>query len=878
MMQNKLRLTLAAGLLLSVLSLLGVVLLPISMLRLAATMLLVCFLPGWALVEGLFAPSRERPSLAERLVLGMGFSYIVTIVGGLWLYYALGRLTLVSFLGLYVVVSIIGFGLAISRRSSLPTPGYARGLAMAGSWWLLGLLAFAAYFRFYFLSYSDFRGDEAEVVLRAVAVIRGQGEPILSHTKGPAETLVATGVGLLYGALGELPVRLPFALANWLAVVGTYLLGARLFGRRIALIATALVAINGWLVTYGRTAQYQNLVLPLSILAVWCCVRFYQSGARVYHLMGILFLSAATFGHYEGASAAPAVLYLLILGLKQAERLNWPALASVRRWQPSKEIWIAGLSLLLGAAVVLSFYAPFILNPTVAGAQGHVAKRFGSSPPYNNWDDFYVNGLFYNAIYYVLGLGGLLLAGTLRGIRLALADTRLGTLAAVGALPVLLLSWTGLLSPWYAFLVYLGLMGLFLLSPRVSVSVKILLLWMALPSGLYLFAVERPGNHYYVFMPPLMLLAALAVDRGLSWLEQVRQLVGRWALPAVGGVLIVLYGLSAWYEHLVFMRTDLEYMLTYPQHRNSVFWSDPRYPFDIRIGWGFPYRLGWQTISELYRRGQLAGDWYGTDDNNSIYWYTLGWPRNPCYPRYFILADIGYSVPPLEVPMETIERSYALRTIVQVNGQPRLRLYEFAPLGSGTAPVLYEEPAGYPTPYRQEMLLSGQLDASALRPSVLPGPSRRFKLHPDTLQRLADAYGDSRILQVQDAVALLGYDIDNTWAVPGGVVLVTLHWQAETGLIFPYKVFAHLEDRRLWAQADGEPGCGQFPTHRWRAGDQVLDRHAIFLPEDLPPGDYSVQVGLYEIRTGLRMDLLDESGNPAGNTLALLPVTVRPGE
>jgi len=870
-MPTKTRLVLMVGFLLGVLAPLAIVLLPSSTLRLAATLLLVCFLPGWALVEGLFAFVGGRPSLGVRLLLGLNAAYVISIVGGLWLYYGLGQITLFPLMVLYSAVNLIGFGLALFWRPDASAPESRRSaLDVPDLWWLLGLLALAAYFRFYFLAYSDFRGDEAEVVLRAVAAIRGEGQPILSHTKGPAETLLSSAVGLLYGAFGELTVRLPFALGNWLAVAGTFLLGRSLFGRRVGLMGSALVAINGWFITYSRTAQYQNLVLPMSVLAVWCYVRFYQRGAHVYHLLGTLFLATATFGHYEGASAAPAALYLLIHGLKRRGEWNWRAL---RRLQ---ETWPLAVSLLVGVLIVLSFYFPFIFNPTIAGAQDHVAGRFGSSPPYNNWDTFYVNGLFYNSIYYVLGVASLLLLGAVRGVRQALGDGRWATLAAGASVPVLLLAWTGLLPAWYALLVYLGLLGVFLFSPRVGVAVKAMLLWIALPFGLYLFVVERPGNHFYVFMPPLMLLAALSLDWGLRWLGELRSPVYRWALPATIGVLLAGYGLSAWYEHLVFMRTDLEYMLTYPTHRNPVFWSDPRYPFDIRIGWGFPYRLGWQTVSELYRRGQLAGDWYSNDENNSIYWYTLGWPRNPCYPRYFILTELGYSEPALEVPVETIERYYRLRATVQVNDQPRLRLYEFDPLGRDVQHAVYDEPTDYPTPYRQEMLKGDPLTGPLPQPSVPYSPPRRFKPHPEMLARLVEAYGDSRITQVRDEVSLLGYDIDDTWAVPGGVILVTLYWRADNGLIFPYKVFAHVEDTRLWAQADDEPGCSQYPTYSWRAGDQVLDRHAIFLPEDMPPGDYPLQVGLYEVRTGLRMDMLDEQGNPAANALALPGVTVRP--
>jgi hypothetical protein len=520
---------------------------------------------------------------------------------------------------------------------------------------------------------------------------------------------------------------------------------------------------------------------------------------------------------------------------------------------------------------------PFVLNPAIAGAQSTLAKRFGGSLPYDNWDIFYIDALSFNSIYYTLGVGMALLGGTLLGIRRVLDHGRRGMLAATGALPLLLLSWTGLLPPWYALLVYLVLMGLFLLSPRVSVFVKTMLLWIALPFGLYLFVVARPGNHFYIFMAPLMLLAALALDKGLGYLESWGSPVRRWMLPTAVGGLLVMFGLSAWYEQLLFVRTDLEYMLTYPQHRQAVFWTDPRFPYDIRIGWGYPYRLGWQTIAELYRSGQLAGDWYGTDENNSIRWYTLGWPRNPCYPRYFMVSEIGYSEPALEVPQDTIGRYYTLRAVVQVNGQARLRLYEFSPLGGRSQPVIYDEPTGYPTLYHQEMLQGDALIGAGPRPATPLSPPRRFKPHPDMLARMADAYGDPRIVQVKDEATLLGYDVDDTWAVPGGVLLLTLHWQADRNLIFSYKVFTHVaSDDRTLAQADGEPGCGELPTNRWVAGDQVIDRHAIFLPADMPAGDYSLQVGMYEPRTELRMDVLDSAGNPAGNGLLLNSVTVRP--
>jgi len=408
------------------------------------------------------------------------------------------------------------------------------------------------------------------------------------------------------------------------------------------------------------------------------------------------------------------------------------------------------------------------------------------------------------------------------------------------------------------------------------------LLWMLLPMGLYLFAVVRPGNHYYVYMPPLVILAALTIERGRQKLAQAPQPILRRLWPALAGLLLVGYGLSAWYEHLVFMRTDLEYLLTYPQHQSRLFPSDRRFPFDIRIGWGFPYRLGWQTVSELYRQGELAGDWYGTDEGNSLTWYTLGWPNNPCYPRYYMLTEIGYQEPALDVPAEIIAEYYTLRGIVQVNEQPRLQLYEFAPFGRADQPITYHEPnvraisATDQTVYRPAMFKGAAKGKPIQQPAFPLDPPQRFKPHPEMLAQLADVYQDPNTVKFQDAVSLLGYDLDLTWARPGGLILVTLYWQADSAVFLPYKVFTHLGQNEILAQADAEPGCGHYPTYTWRSGDRFVDRHAIFLSDDIPPGQYPLQVGLYELRSNLRMDRLDELGNPAGVSLILPAITVGP--
>ena len=831
---------------------------PVSLWRSIPMMMFVCFLPGLAIVEWLLA---RHVSFVERLLLAIGMGYTVTIVGGLWLYYLFGQLTMHTLVSMYGIISIVGFSLAILQKGhahpSLSAPNRACILHVhkqpRNPYYLVllvTLILLSTYFIFLKLDYSDYRGDEAEVVLRAIAVVRGEGNPIFSHTKGPAEVIVTVSSGLLYGSFAELPTRLPFAFGNWLAIIGTFLLGYHVFGKRVALIGLMLIVINGSMIAHSRLAQYQNIVLPMSVLAVWCYVRFYHRGNHFYHLLGNIFIVVAMLGHYDGAASLPALLFLFILGMKRHHT-----------WNQHTQLWIS-MSFLLGIIIFVSFYAPFFLSPTVIEAQELISKRIGGSPPYNNWDAFYVNGLTFNSIYYMWGIGFVLLVGTLWGIRKISTHT-----VAIIALPFLIMSWTGILPAWYATVIYMALMGIFLLSAKVSQSLKVILLWLLLPFGLYLFFVIHPGNHYYIFMPPLMLLTAFVLERMLFHL--------RGTLLLGSFLLIVLWGLSAYYEHIVFMRTDLEYILTYPKHKHILYPTDSRFPFKRRIGWGFPYRLGWRTIANLYGTGELAGDWYGNDENNSILWYTQGSPRQPCFPKYFILTEIGYENPQLPVPLEIIEKYYTHQLTVQVNEQPRLRLYKrtFVVDKKETSPIVHNEPLDNVSFEEKQFLAKdfqgNPLKAGLFQPSNPLDSPHRFKPHPNMLAELENIYHDPNTIYFEDTVALLGYDIDKTHAKSGGVIFLTLYWKAETAVILPYKVFVHFGDETIFAQADDEPACGHQPTYQWRTGDEIIDRHVIVLPDDIPEGTYPIQVGLYEIRSGLRMDALDEMNNPAGNKVVL---------
>lgn len=117
---------------------------------------------------------------------------------------------------------------------------------------------------------------------------------------------------------------------------------------------------------------------------------------------------------------------------------------------------------------------------------------------------------------------------------------------------------------------------------------------------------------------------------------------------------------------------------------------------------------------------------------------------------------------------------------------------------------------------------------------------------------------------------LVGYTLSAETVSPGDAVGVSLYWLTEQPISERLKVFMHIYafDGALVAQHDSEPGNGLLPTSSWEPGEVLRDNHGALLPSDLPPGDYRVAVGLYQL-DGTRLTL------PSGeDVLTLQNITV----
>ena len=86
-------------------------------------------------------------------------------------------------------------------------------------------------------------------------------------------------------------------------------------------------------------------------------------------------------------------------------------------------------------------------------------------------------------------------------------------------------------------------------------------------------------------------------------------------------------------------------------------------------------------------------------------------------------------------------------------------------------------------------------------------------------------------------------------------------------------------ENELWAQ-DEHVAPGGFPTTEYVPGKLYLDSFRVTLPEDMPPGEYYLEIGWFDPRTGEQLDPVAEAIQPPLSILwrsVLLPnIEVRP--
>lgn len=115
-----------------------------------------------------------------------------------------------------------------------------------------------------------------------------------------------------------------------------------------------------------------------------------------------------------------------------------------------------------------------------------------------------------------------------------------------------------------------------------------------------------------------------------------------------------------------------------------------------------------------------------------------------------------------------------------------------------------------------------------------------------------------------DNIRLVSFDLDRVEVVAGQTVQLTLHWQTAAPIAKAYVVFAHLIGEKnpetqspVWAQLDNEPVGGTRATTTWKPGETIDDRYGLQVPVGAPPGEYEIEVGMYDPGSGARVPVVD---------------------
>ncbi|MCU0513185.1 MAG: 6-pyruvoyl-tetrahydropterin synthase-related protein, partial [Anaerolineae bacterium] len=125
-------------------------------------------------------------------------------------------------------------------------------------------------------------------------------------------------------------------------------------------------------------------------------------------------------------------------------------------------------------------------------------------------------------------------------------------------------------------------------------------------------------------------------------------------------------------------------------------------------------------------------------------------------------------------------------------------------------------------------------------------------------------------------IRLIGLDAYTPVAAAGDTVPLTLYWQLwQAAIPGDYSSVVTLRDAAglpVTEQIDWQPGA--VSTFNWRPGYYLQQRVALSLPPHTPPGEYTLEVALYDPAAARSLDVLNADGNPQGVAVVAGRLTV----
>lgn len=414
---------------------------------------------------------------------------------------------------------------------------------------LLAILAVAALLRFRGLGESPVAGDQSVLLSIALRFVR-QGWPMLPLAANKSSAGIMNPPLITYLLALPLFVRTTLlaphlfqALLSTLAVPLLYGMAARLFNRRVGLLAALLFAVNPWAVYYGRFIWNPNPIPLFSTLLLGSLLAALVGGSRIrrpaVHLALVpLWLAAITQLHLGSLVLIPTVALILLLFYRRW----W------RGWQ-----WRSFAPLAVGLGLALLLYLPFLIFERAVGfsdlravfgaltgsadgvgaAETNLASWLLTLELASGSHIFAATGVPRDAVWPLYGLFDMAQLLVACGLLVALVRP-LRRRAAAGSAPM---------------------------QRRRTEALLILAVWTLLPALLLLRHTVYLQNYYFLFLfPAPFLLLALLADELLQRLEaRLAAAPARAPLRRTLSLLLLapLLLLAAWQAHISLVRLTL---------------------------------------------------------------------------------------------------------------------------------------------------------------------------------------------------------------------------------------------------------------------------------------------------------------------------------
>ena len=696
----------------------------------------------------------------------------------------------------------------------------------------------------------------------------------------------------------ELPWRrLPVVLINTLSVTAIWWLCERLFGRKLALLAAALIILDPFILADSRTGRGEGLLTGFVTVALLSFITFWHSRQPRYLVVSGLVTGLALLTKLSAVSLVPAV-GLIALGAiwPKAELtlpgklqktatilLIWGGIALATFWALWPAMWVAP-----GAA--LEFLLGFARN---VGVEGRTNYFFGEL-----YEAEFLP-LYYPVVFILrvtpVTLVGLAAFAVLSGVTLARrfraglswADAWTATTHRAIAWPIL----------WVA--AYALIFGLFMTAGVLKRD------WYLMPAFPALDIVAAAGllwagqTLYERFWPGLDAMRLGLVGLGMVVLLQGavslashplyyaywNPLVGggRWAADAVMVGWDLDLGMGAHYLNEKPNAPDLKVAVRSMRGFQEIF-NGTTLPLEIDSNWvqadyllvrrthlqlakHDPWELNYFAHLELDHviniggvdylwiyRGPGAGYFAGPSQlvgKGTLFGYDLSTTTTSVGQKFHLVLywlDRGV----------TAEDTFFVRLTdlsgdvwAETTAQPRP---EFAnhPPGAATmteSTAALEIPVGTPPgTYFLQLGLYSRARAEEVGPFALPGAGQTIEIVPTDQHFNPPPLSHPIDQPAGPGLTLLGYDLPEGNLSQRAVNRIWLTWQAQTAIEQDFAIGLQLLDNEQCEVAYwlGRPVKSGYRTDLWQAGEIVKDPWDLDIPPKVAPGEYSLRLTLYD--------------------------------